>query len=332
MSNTRTSFRQAGRDLPGKIYKGNIIDAYNRSTQPSIPAKFELILEKTPPGKDGFGNKSKRFSLGDIENSPGPGQYSPDSEGNSPSFSKKGFLSAFVSNKSRFKRKEYATSVPGPGTYSPSHMRSVSNPVPSLLSTQPSLSPLKNTHLAPGYYDLERPWQPKNLITTFKSKQTRLQPLQKASLVPGPCYYSPNYHCIWPEKTVKSPFKLPLNAKRFKVNLYEPHAEVEDGGFPGPGHYSLDYKDKNTKFGSFHHKGVERFGGTMKEKKAFPGPGAYNIDQKTPQNRVIVGGFGASEWGKEAAERGGHPGPAFYRPEVAAKRQSFLFNLRRKWV
>lgn len=38
------SFRQVGKEVPGRIYRGPVTDAYNRISHPSIPTKYELVL------------------------------------------------------------------------------------------------------------------------------------------------------------------------------------------------------------------------------------------------------------------------------------------------
>ena len=48
------SFRQAGKETFGKVYKGSVVDAYNRLTQPSIPSKTEKLLQAAEL-KAGFG-------------------------------------------------------------------------------------------------------------------------------------------------------------------------------------------------------------------------------------------------------------------------------------
>lgn len=329
--NEKVSFRQVGKEKAGKIYKGVIIDAYNRTNQASIPSKFEQILAKQEFRKGGFGRRAQRFILEAPEPCPGPGQYT-SSEASSPSFSKKGFLSGFVSKLSRFRRAEFATFVPGPGAYSPVHMRTSSNPAPSLSPQKAPLS--KDRTPAPGDYEVVRPWKPKDLITTFKSREERLLNAT-LSPAPPPSYYSPNYTSVWPAKGLTSPFKLPLHPRRFQVNLYDPHTQVTEESFPGPGHYSLSSSFDKGAAASFEHQGLDRFGnsiGRTRPRDYCPGPGTYNLLPKLSTKAPIHGASFMSESQRAAIALTCNPGPAFYRPDQGNKQKSFHLNVERKWV
>ena len=332
--NDRVSFRQVGKEKPGKVYKGVIIDAYNRSNQPTIPAKYEQVLAKQELRKDGFGRRAQRFILEATEPCPGPGQYQA-SESPSPSFSKKGFLSGFVSKLSRFRKREFATFVPGPGAYSPVHMRTMSNPSPSISPLKAPSNLSKYSTPAPGTYDIEQAWKPKDLITTFKSREERLMSVT-LSPAPPPSHYSPNFASVWPAKGLTSPFKLPLNPRRFKVNMYDPHALIEEESVPGPGHYSLSSSfDKGAASGSFQHQGLDRFGNPirlLRPRDSLPGPGAYNLPPKPLGKAPIQGSFFMSESDRAALALGPNPGPAFYKPDKGNKKKSFHLNLERRWV
>jgi len=331
--NDRVSFRQVGKEKAGKVYKGVIIDAYNRTNQASIPSKFEQTLAKQELGKGGFGRRAQRFLLEAPEPCPGPGQYT-NSEASSPSFSKKGFLSGFVSKMSRFRRAEFATFVPGPGAYSPVHMRTMSNPAPSLSPQKAYVDLSKDRTPAPGDYEVTRPWRPKDLITTFKSREERLLNVTM-SPAPPPSYYSPNFASVWPAKGLTSPFKMPLNPRRFQVNLYDPHTQVAEESFPGPGHYSLSSSFDKGATVSFQHPGIDRFGNPVartRPKDYRPGPGAYNLLPQLPAKAPINGSSFMSESHRAELALTCNPGPAFYRPDQGNKQKSFHLNLEGRWV
>ena len=329
----RISFRQVGKDRPGKLYRGVIMDAYNRITQASIPSKFELVLAKQEEPKEGFGHRAERFSESLVEEIPGPGQYQGgDSQSTSPSFSKKGFLGGFVSTKKRFDTHKYSTIAPGPGAYSPIHMRKLSNPAPVFTEKRTQYKKEPEKRPAPGTYDPIVSEKVKTLTTTFKRMDS-----VSTSEAPGPWHYDPNYSFIHSSsQKLTSAFKLPTHARRFQVNLYDPHAKVAEEAAPGPGYYSLSSSmDRGSLNASFERSGLDRFGRPMKVKVSqfsVPGPGTYNLHPKDLEKSPVNSSAFMSESDRDPLKIVRNPGPAFYRPIIIAKKKSFHLNAERKWV
>eukprot|EP00283_Hemiselmis_rufescens_P003383 CAMPEP_0173420046 /NCGR_PEP_ID=MMETSP1357-20121228/1684_1 /TAXON_ID=77926 /ORGANISM="Hemiselmis rufescens, Strain PCC563" /LENGTH=334 /DNA_ID=CAMNT_0014382793 /DNA_START=197 /DNA_END=1198 /DNA_ORIENTATION=- len=84
----------------------------------SIPSKFETVLHEGGRERDGFWNRTHRFTYSDNE-LPGPGTYiAPGpAEHQASSYSKKGYT-GMVSKSSRFVKPRRATAPP-PGSYDP---------------------------------------------------------------------------------------------------------------------------------------------------------------------------------------------------------------------
>lgn len=332
----RVSFRQVGKDRPGKLYKGVIMDAYNRVSQASIPSKFELVLAK-PQVSDGFGLRANRFSLSTsfAGESPGPGHYAAQQKSN-PSLSKKGFLSGFVSSLQRFRPKDFANKVPGPGTYTPTHMRRSSNPAPGFIPSKSSYKRKMQDTPAPGSYDPTPLAKAKGPTTSFISKADRLVDLSTSD-APPVTLYEPKYTMVRSQSQgLTSAFKLPVHARRFQVNLYDPHSQVLEDSRPGPGYYDPEALAHSGS--SFSHNGLDRFGKTAhidKVKRPFtstPGPGSYEIVQGSEDKAPISGSAFMSESGRLQHQRRKIPGPAFYHPMQITKKKSFHLNAERKWM
>ena len=332
----KVSFRQVGTERAGKLYKGVIMDAYSRMSQATIPSKFELVLAKQESPKDGFGHRASRFSLNSTMDIPGPGHYTTPADSKSPSYSKKGFLSAFVSSLKRFRPRDFATQVPGPGTYTPSHVRRSSNPATGLIPPKTGYRKRPEQRPEPCTYNPTSLDKPKVLTTSFQSKEERLlEPYLTAA--PPPSYYDPKYTMVrCKSQGLTSPFKLPVHARRFQINLYDPHAQVMEDAVPGPGYYATEESfDKTQVNASFTHAGLDRFGApvkTRKKKDDLPGPGSYNLGGKTIEKVPINGAVFMSESDRDAMKLGKNPGPAFYRPMQIAKKKSFHLNVERRWM
>lgn len=331
----RVSFRQVGKDRPGKLYKGVIMDAYNRVSQASIPSKFELVLAK-PEVSDGFGHRASRFSLSAsfAGESPGPGHYAAQHKSN-PSLSKKGFLSGFVSSLQRFRPKDFANKVPGPGTYTPTQIRRSSNPTPGFVPAKSSYKRKALDTPAPGSYDPTPLTKARVLTTSFVSKADRLAD-QTFSDAPPATLYEPKYTMVRSQSQgLTSAFKLPVHARRFQVNLYDPHSQVLEDSHPGPGYY--DPEPEVLAGSSFSHTGLDRFGKTAQPKAkrpatSTPGPGAYEVVTISEEKAPISGSAFMSESGRLLHLRRRNPGPAFYHPMPASKKKSFHLNAERKWM
>src|SRR5574343_27832 len=179
------NFRQAGKEYPGKIYKGPMVDAFNRLTQSSIPTKSEQILSAVER-KGGFGSSTDRFSaFEDPESQPGPGQYKSSTAGESPSLSRKGY-GGLISKSPRFKMFQYNTPVPGPGSYTYNEIsaQGVSSVFqkPKGRVAQPQELP------APGAYEISTTTSTASVCSPFKSKSKRYR--DAASTSPSPWQYN----------------------------------------------------------------------------------------------------------------------------------------------
>lgn len=331
----RLSFRQVGKDKSGKLYKGPILDGYNRISQPSIPSKYELVLAKPTDTKEGFGHRSSRFDTS-VSHNPGPGHYTEELKTESPSFSHKGFLAGFVSDSKRFNAKQFKTAAPGPGAYTYVKPHSAQNPSASFVPAQHS-SPIKPMPVpGPGAYEPKVPHPKPPVATTLQSKTKRADNVFTSD-APSPWHYHPDDHMIRSSsQELTRAFKQPLHARRFQVNLYDPHSQVAQEPTPGPGHYldqsSLDTHPVNA---SFPRPDVDRFGQPLRPKKtrnAVPGPGAYDLSRERKERLPVSGAAFMSESKRDGHGTAKAPGPAFYRPTTVSKKKSFLLNAERKWV
>ena len=114
----RTSFRQVGKEIAGRLIKGYPSDPVQAGAS-SIPYKFETILYKNNNPK-GFDASSHRF-FSVEEMNPGPGTYNTktvaDNSDSLPSYSKKGLGNGFVSRTQRVLYQNFSNTGPGPGSY-----------------------------------------------------------------------------------------------------------------------------------------------------------------------------------------------------------------------
>lgn len=325
------NFRQAGKEYTGKIYKGPMVDAFNRLTQSSIPTKSEQILSAVER-KGGFGSSTDRFStFEEPEIVPGPGQYKSSTAGESPSLSKKGY-GGLISKSPRFKRFQYNTPVPGPGSYTYSSLNT--NGVSSVFHKPVGRAHIPPENPAPGTYEI--PFSNSNIsvCSPFKSKSKRYH--SSASTSPPPWQYNLKSGISVGDKP-SAAFKPPVRARRYPINLYDPHAPVPNETTPGPADYqSTTLPPINQKpSAQFIKNDMDRFGRQIKDKKpkeVLPGPGSYYLDvikEKVPvsgavfmseSNRVLI---------KDPNKQ---PGPAFYRPAPIPKKKSFHLNSNKLWI
>ena len=156
----KVSMRQAGKEILGKLYKGPITDAYNRLSQPSIPTKLEQILI-APTITEGFNTSAQRFSISVISQ-PGPADYNASVASNS----KKSFR---MTQSSRFKKNQYFTSVPGPGSYDSDRAKSSGI---TISGRSKVLKP--NNNPSPGFYDPHVLPSTKETTSMFKSCTKRM--------------------------------------------------------------------------------------------------------------------------------------------------------------
>lgn len=322
-----TSFRQAGKEVYGKLYRGSVVDAYNRLTQPSIPSKSEKLLQ-TPSKNEGFGCSANRFSEKNVK-IPGPGQYSEPTNEN-PSLSKKGY-GGLTNSAPRFKKYQYVNSIPGPGSYDEQPLATQSFTI--AMGNTKSLKKIQDFP-APGQYDPLAPSSTKQPTYMFKSKSKRLEAPSKIS--PAPWQYSPSYTLIRNSSSaLSSSFKLPVNVRRHQVNLYDPHSEIANGITPGPGDYTSETKnDANRPSSMFVITEKDRFGKSSKPKihDLSPGPGQYVKPTIMGKSQVSGAVFMSESERKWFNTNKKPPGPAFYKPMYQPKKKSFHLKPNNVWV
>ena len=234
----KISFRQVGRDFSGKIYKGNVIDAYNRYTQPSIPTKTEQILQANKKA-EAFGVSAPRFSSAKATKLPGPGQYT-FAENRTASASAKG-LGGFASRVPRFRKFQYNTAAPGPGSYN-AQLRRVQSGTLIRAERGVKSKPKPVVTPAPGQYDPCLSTS-KSITSIFKSKVDRLEAVKNEN--PAPWQYTSDQP-MNRSKSVSAVFKPPTY-KRQNKNLYDPHGDVPVDTGPGPGQYAVEEAKDLTK-------------------------------------------------------------------------------------
>lgn len=316
----KTSYRQAGKEISGKLFKGPVVDAYNRLSQPSIPTKIEQILT-IPSHYDGFNSSAQRFTTSSILKMPGPGDYEPKKP--TSSTNKKGF---YVSNSSRFKKLQYTTSVPGPGTYNQKSYK----PNPITINGRARTTERTLQIPSPGYYEPKKLESEREITSMFKSSTKRMKSNDLEN--PTPWQYNPNK----PKSSgyVTAPFVQPSSCRREQVNLYDPHAKPVIVTTPGPGEYNLEILGKIKPSSMFLATEVDRFGKPMrrKTKNMVPGPGEYSLQHESHKALVTGAVFlSESKRGWISAKKK-PPGPAFYSPLPIAKRKSFHYKTAKVWI
>ena len=327
------NYRQAGKEFPGKLCKGPMVDAFNRLTQSSIPTKSEQVLSAVEK-KGGFGSSTDRFSLmSDPEVAPGPGQYENIPVAESPSLSKKGY-GGLISRSPRFKRFQYNTPVPGPGAYT-----QVDFPMPAISSSfmKPVSRPLikpESTFPAPGTYETQSPSRVISISSPFKSTSKRYKESSSAS--PSPWQYNIESSFVVDPKP--SPvFRMPARARRYPINLYDPHAAVPSDNTPGPADYNNVTLPPiiNKVSAAFIQGDADRFGNPLKQKRnkdITPGPGSYYC-YISKEKAQVTGAVFMSESNREIIKQPHkQPGPAFYKPSPVPKKKSFHLNANNAWV
>lgn len=323
----KVSLRQVGKEIGGKLHKGPIIDAYNRLSQPSIPTKIEQILT-IPTSSEGFNISSQRFTSSTAR-LPGPGDYNLHTASN-PSLSNKSYL---MTHSSRFKKHQYATPVPGPGSYNPKSKRKAVTAIISNKGKERTASfPMGNKSIpSPGYYEPKPPLSTRETTSMFKSTSKRM-PSTPGGELPAPWQYN-----MPKQKTsgkLTSAFVIPSTRKREQINLYDPHAKPLQVTSPGPGDYSIDVTKKDRPSSMFLSHDVDRFGKPIRTRKRDirPGPGEYSLDKENSKSLVTGAAFASESkrgWIKTDKKP---PGPAFYNPMAVPKRKSFNFKTRNIWI
>lgn len=270
----KVSYRQKGTSKPGILVKGNVINSYTKTTQPSVPWKFETQVFDNNHENKAFGSKSIRF-FGMSSEDPGPGSYLNEDNFSlmgrtKQSHSKKGFGNGFISKVERFPSEiDYkAYFLPGPGSYTSTSLPSTrdESEIQSVTKNNANGSRAfkapgredhqnKNNIPGPGHYFAERGMKRSQSQATpnwvFKSGVEKLKAIQQKSDNPPVGHYDVNSDYLYSksESTFNilkntSNFRAPLNCKRVKVDLYDPFKQVDEERIknPGPG----TYEDSNS--------------------------------------------------------------------------------------
>lgn len=359
---SKTSYRQAGRDMGGKIVKGFIQDPTVKSTTSSIPYKFETIIYRNENPK-GFGTTAQRFSTHEDQ-APGPGSYSNDVievvRGlSAPSFSKKGYGNGFASSAVRKLYDGPLKGGPGPGAYSikdkPFQFTKLDTTTSSFVSGKTEASSVKHKKdtPGPGYYNPDKIHYAtaRDLHSVFGSKSQRLDSKVQETPPPG------NYE-LTRTMLIQKPYKhffgnasfMPPTRKRVseKEHVNELLGKKPENFklTPGPGAYFSDkvdprvayQKSLNDKkvYSAFAETNLDRFGAVIHpiaDKPALPGPGAYNVVKPEVEKAIVSGSVFMSESMRQPFGKiSGHLGPTNYNPQILPKKKSYHLNVKRQWV
>jgi len=325
MDNT-VSFRQVGKEVSGRVFKGPVASAFNRQSQPSIPTINENFLSEASKPK-GFGTCAERFSQS-TKSLLGPGHYKPSESTENPSHSKKGY-GGFVSSSSRFRRFKFNSAVPGPGSYNSKKPKTAT----SFVFRGRSKDLLKPQAPDPGHYNPETVSSKSSLTSVFKSNIERIQ--ETKNEVPPPWHYNPKL----PRSSsaqLSSYFQGSVNARRYQINLYDPTQPTVQESMPGPGHYKTETQKLPNRSSSFFVSGIDRFGKALKQKKQpeeRPGPGTYIKPSTTQEKFPVTGAVFMSETERNwVAINKKPPGPAFYKPNPVPKKKNFHLNSNKLWM
>ena len=232
-----------------------------------------------------------------------------------------------MTHSSRFKKFQYNTQVPGPGSYEARGSKSIGR---TMMTGRSENSSRVLEVPPPGYYEPKVPSSTKETTSMFRSSTKRMQTASRDN--PAPWQYNP----VKPKTSgaVTAPFVRPSNRKREQINLYEPHAKPVTPTTPGPGEYKLEVVAKGRPSSMFLATEVDRFGKPVRNRKRenFPGPGEY-LKEKDSKTNMVSGAVFLSEskraWMKL---RGKPPGPAFYSPMPVSKKKSFHYTPNKLWI
>ena len=295
------SYRQVGRESPGRLQKGSTLD---KSDHPLTPV---------------FGSQAYRFSV----SKPGL-TFLPRATTPLPLHKVLGCMG----KSRRFKPNRYMTAVPGPGTYTwKAERRNIIIKSVFLSKETRSLSPIKQVP-APGQYDPKEASSSRSVASVFRSNVKRIEGPPE-STTPAPWHYTPSFALIHKSNTTVS-YKEP-STRPVHVNVYNSLSKPVPEESPGPGSYEIPReKSEGAMPSAVFQSGNERF---ARQQEASPAPGTYDIGSKEKERERASGAAFRSDterfWRKEVVQR---PGPAFYKPSVLQKRRSFLLNMHKNWV
>jgi len=360
----KVNFRQAGRIQAGKLAKGPLQDAVNKTTTASIPYKFETILYKNTNPK-GFGASSQRV-LRSEDIAPGPGSYDFEASklrSNTASFSKKGYGNGFVSQANRMLYRGYINSGPGPGAYSfvakPFQVTHIVHEQKKDSSEELLKSKSLQTDVpGPGYYNADTAKGQGRLPmanSVFKSGTGRYN--MTANSNPPPGTYEID-RALSEKKPFKhfmgsSNFMLPSKKKVSKItedkqnvdHLLGKEEEVDKNGL-GPGQYfKADKEDELVLFNqkiqdknnfNFLITNNTRFGDVIQRKVKRvenPGPGTYIPVAVGSEEKTLVSGavFMSETARRPFKDVRNFVGPTKYNPELLPKK-SYHLNINKMWV
>ena len=356
----RVSYRQAGRDMGGKLVRGLIQDPATKTTSSSIPYKFETIIYRNENPK-GFGTVSQRFTAHEDQ-APGPGSYISDlnqsMRGSSVpvSLSQKGYGNGFASSSSRKLYDGPLKGGPGPGAYNikdkPFQITKLDSTTSSFISTKTDTTvPIyKKDTPGPGYYNADKlNTTTREVKSVFASRSRRFS--AKAEETPPPGNYE-----IPRSLLVKKPYKHYFGNASFMPPTQKKVSEKEhvnkllgrsmDNPRPGPGTYfsgetdpRVAYKrslDENKPFSAFAPSNLDRFGSvvqTYSDKPVIPGPGSYNVTKGETEKAIVSGAVFMSETMRQPfGKLAGGLGPTNYNPQLLPKKKSYHLNVKRGWV
>ena len=263
--------------------------ALGESTPPSIPTKFETILDYEKE-RDGFLTRTLRFdSHGTTKNSygQGPGSYHHELPliFQKESISKKGYGNGFVSKGARFHSNGDANSVlcsmaPGPGTYSMAMLDMATNG--GVKGTKSSMfappvfrvgPPLEPTHggfdpgPGPGSYKPVACPMYRGVGSAFRSGIKRFEDPNQSPSIQGAMNPAPGEYDVGHAFT-PSDSRLQHASFRSKTD----RLGHTNGGRQGMGPPSVIYSDKPTNTAAMYDTS--------------PGPGSYDADKLTSIGRA----------------------------------------------
>ena len=250
-----------------------------------------------------------------------------------PSLSRKG-CGGLVACEDRFKRFQYITPAPGPGNYD--CKLNFTTPTPVRYAQPETRSFVEKFETpSPGHYNPRLSMSPRDARSAFNSTSKKCMLAKNET--PAPWHYKTGSGPT-PSKLPSPVFRLPVKARRYQINLYDPHAELTKEEMPGPGHYSFDERQETSIKSSymFLESNLDRFGLQKRQKRSEgspPGPGAYYIGRDDFEKTPVAGAVFMSETERVwlNAEKK-PPGPAFYRPIQMPKKKSFHLNANRLWL
>ncbi|KAM9838241.1 O(6)-methylguanine-induced apoptosis 2 [Aulostomus maculatus] len=318
----------------GNVYRG--LNKTDCSVPPSIPAKYQRLVVRSPE-KKGFSSQAKRFtSQGCLNEIPGPGSYDcvSGAELESPSFSKKG-TTGFIVSKAARPSSYPQRGIPGPNVYNLQGSfinRWDFNTGVSRVFRLPvavQLEGPKHKTPAPNQYDVHYISRERHFSTAgtspFLSRTGRNSFCTNID-VPSPCHYNVSSYQLG-SKAVLSPFKS-------KTQRIPP---VFDNHVPGPGAYSPHQTPapvRKTILPRRYHLAISAPPLIVPKDPPLPGPGQYDIraSDDLPKRHMPTAAFASrTERIPQGSEAEMRPGPGFYDPQMVSKR-SFFYNDSRVWV